>query len=375
MHIICISSWKRSDIMTRGEELYIAGDLDGAWPVLQEEAKNGSGRAKYIIGQYYLQGHGHVQRNPIEGSMWFARGAKEDALACIGLHFFTKESGSEDESRFQLALSNAERKAATGDVLALDSLSHVYRLGVKSWVAVDRERGLSYLKKAADLGFWQAENDLGLIYLNGEELPKDESLGAALLGKAAAKGIAVSEYHMAYCYLTGIGVEKNVSKGIGHYQKSWKHGNTRAAVELGLRYETGNEVRQNEKKAYQLYKKAAEAGDGEAKGHAADCLWEGRGAKKDRKAAARLYQEGARAMDPYSLTRMGQIEFENKDYDNAYTYFLAAARRGFPVAQYLTGMCLLRGLGIEAKRDEAIQWLQQAARNGNREAAMALEQV
>ncbi len=359
--------------MTTGEELYIQGKLDEAWPVLQEEAKAGNGRAKYIIGQYYLQGHGHIQRNPIEGSLWFAKGAGEDALACIGLHFFTKEAGTEDEGKFTAALSNAERKAAAGDVLALAALSYVYRLGVKSWVAVDKARGLSYLKKAADLGYWQAENDLGLLYLNGEELDKDEAKGAALLEKAAAKGIAISEYHLAYCYLTGTGLEKNMSKGIGNYQKAWKHGNTKAAVELGMKYETGDGVKQDMKKAYQLYKKAAEAGDVEAKGHAADCLWAGAGIKMDRKSATRLYKDGEKAGDAYAITRLGQIDFEKKDYMAAFNHFLVAARLKFPVAQYLTGMCLIRGLGVQEDRGTGIQWLRQAAMNGSGEAAAALQ--
>lgn len=361
--------------MTTGEELYLQGKLDDAWPKLQEEAKSGSGRAKYIIGQYYLQGHGHIQRNPIEGSFWFAKGADEDALACIGLHFFTKESGRDDEGKFKAALQNAERRAAAGDVLALSALSYVYRLGVKSWVTVDRARGLSYLAKAADLGYWQAENDLGLLYLNGEEVTKDEAKGAALLEKAAAKGIGMSEYHMAYCYLTGTGVEQNISKGIGHYQKAWKHGNTKAAVELGMKYETGDGVRKDLKKAYQLYKKAAEAGDVEAKGHAADCLWAGAGIKMDRKSAARLYKEGEKAGDAYAITRLGQIDFEKQDYMAAFNHFLVAARLQFPVAQYLTGMCLIRGLGVEENRENGIQWLRQAALNGNGEAAAALQNM
>lgn len=359
--------------MTKGEELYLAGALDEAWDVLQEEAKSGQGRAMYLIGQYYVQGHGHILRNPVEGSAWFAKGSELDDLACVGLHFFTKPSEADDRETFLQTISRVESEAAAGGALALAVLSYVYRLGMPPYVGVNAEKGLSYLKKAAELGFWQAENDLGLLYLNGKELEKNETLGAALLEKAASKEIGQSEYHMAFCYMNGIGVEQNPGKGISYYQKSWYHGNGKAAVALGMRYETGNSVRKDEKKAYLLYKKAADAGETEAMAHAGDCLYEGRGARKDRTAALRLYRKSAGAGDAYALTRLGQIAFEKQEWTEAFSCFLHAAKRRFPTAQYLTGLCLIKGLGVAENRENGILWLRQAAQNGSREAAQMLE--
>jgi len=139
--------------MTQGEALYIEGKLDEALPILLTEAKGGNGRPMYIVGQYFLRGHGRQGRKPLEGSAWFAKGASSDALAAIGLQFFTKISGAEAESDFRDALSEAERAAEAGDALALCSLSYVYRLGVKNFVKPDAEKGLAYIKRAAELGF------------------------------------------------------------------------------------------------------------------------------------------------------------------------------------------------------------------------------
>ncbi len=357
--------------MTQGEELYIKGALEEAYPVLLDEAKAMDGRAMYLLAQYSLQGLASVKANPLDAALWFSKGKNASPLCVIGSAFFEREP---DREALLRAFQEVQEAAEAGDVLSLFCASYALR-GVASIIAPDQKKRLAFLAKAADASFWQAENDLGLIYLNGRETAQDKERGFTLLAKAARAGAGISEYHLAFCLLHGEGTKPNPPKAIAFYQRAWKHGYGKAAVELGMQYESGANVKADPKKAFLLYKKAAEAGFAEAKAHLGDCYYDGKGTEADRKKAEVLYEKAAKMGDGYGMLRMGQIEMGRDEMEKAFTYFYQSSRLGIPVAQYLTGICFLRGLGVAANRDLGIRCLQEAARNGSREAMEALAQA
>lgn len=357
--------------MTQGEELYLKGALEEAYPFLLDEAKAGDGRAMYILAQYSLQGLASVKAHPLDAALWFSKGKDMSPLCAIGAAFFEKETDPQDLRR---AFEEVRKAAEAGDVLSLFCMSYALR-GVRDSIAPDQAGRLSCLQKGADASFWQAENDLGLIYLNGRETAQDKERGFALLAKAASAGVGVSEYHLAFCLLHGEGTAPNPHKAIAFYQRAWKHGYGKAAVELGMQYESGANVKADPKKAFLLYKKAAEAGFAEAKAHLGDCYFDGKGTRADRKKAEALYEKAAKMGDGYGMLRMGQIAMGQEDREKGFTYFYQASRLGIPVAQYLTGLCFLKGLGVAPDRDTGIRCLEEAARNGSREAADALAQL
>lgn len=359
--------------MTQGSSLYIEGKLDAAWDVLSAEAKAGTARAKYMVGQYHLLGLSHVNKNEREAGACFMAGRDEDALCRLASYFFTEPTEEEAELG-RKALADAEKEAA-GDPVAAVCLSYVYRIGIPKVAEKDTAKGVAYLTAAAGVHFWQGLNDLGLLYLNGQDTAKDEVRGASLLLEACGLSLSLAEYHMAFCCLSGTGVPKNIAKGIEYYEKAWRHGYALAAVELGMRYEMGNEVPVNEKKAFQLYKKAAERGFLEAKAHLGDCYCDGKGVRADKKLALRLYREAANAGDVYGTVRTGQVLFEKGEQEKAFPYFLRAAKSGLPAAQYLVGVALWRGMGVAPDAARAKEWLGRAAAGGSREAAEALRMI
>lgn len=361
--------------MTKGEELYIQGALSEALPVLEKEAKDGAARAWFCLAQYDLHGFAFVRKHPLNASARLARGAAGDTLCFLGLHFFTKPVGEDDRKALLLAVEDAEKMADAGDVLAAQCLSYVYRVGYNEYLETDSAKGIFYLEKAAENGFWQAQNDLGLLCLNGKEIPEDIPRGFSLVKAAAEKGIGISLYHLAYCYIAGLGTDIDTARGISLYQKAWKQGCAEAAIELGMRYEMGNGVKKDESKAFHLYKKAAETGSVEALAHEADCRYDGKGTKADRGQAMKLYARAADAGDAYAMARLGQVDFEKQRFKSAFSYFLQSARKGLPIAQYMTGICLLRGFGVAENPEVGIKWLMQAAQNGSTEAAAALEKL
>lgn len=352
--------------MTKGEELYLQGALEEAMPFLLKEAKEKNGRSMYILAQYFLQGLGTCRAHPAEAGAWFGKGAACDPLCVIGAAFFRKD---QEEAKDDIARAYEEVKAlaGAGDVVAMVCAAYACR-GIAGVIPADSAQRMAYLTMAAEAHFWQAANDLGLIYLNGRETAQDKEKGFALLSEAASFGIGPSEYHLAFCLLHGEGTAPNPHRAISCYQKAWRHGYGKAAIELGMQYETGTIVKQDEKKAFQLYKRAAESGFAEAKAHLGDCYYDGKGVKRDARRAAALYAEADRQGDSYGALRLGQTAMAEKDFGKAFFQFYKAARQGLPVAQYLTGLCLVRGIGVAANAEAGMKWLRQAAERGSREA-------
>lgn len=58
----------------------------------------------------------------------------------------------------------------------------------------------------------KAPRYLGLIYLNGYGVAKDEKRAFAEFSKAAAQGDITGQYWLAYCYENGTGTAKNMIK-------------------------------------------------------------------------------------------------------------------------------------------------------------------
>ncbi len=61
---------------------------------------------------------------------------------------------------------------------------------------------------------------LGLQYLEGDGVKKNEKLAASLFQKAADQGHTPAMKKLAWCYLYGRGVGQNLSKGLEISQKA-----------------------------------------------------------------------------------------------------------------------------------------------------------
>lgn len=68
--------------------------------------------------------------------------------------------------------------------------------------------------QAAENGDPEAQYNLGLIYLEGNGVKKNEKLGAGWIQKAANQGHIEAKKKLAWCYLYGRGVKQNLSHGL-----------------------------------------------------------------------------------------------------------------------------------------------------------------
>ncbi len=94
-----------------------------------------------------------------------------------------------------VSLSDAVAAAEKGDLTAQHFLGyyHVEGLGGK----VNREEGMRWYLRAADAGFPNSLNNLGVIYLNGNGVAKDEAkaLDYFKSGRRAMESVAYCGWH------------------------------------------------------------------------------------------------------------------------------------------------------------------------------------
>ncbi|GES94810.1 kinase-like domain-containing protein [Rhizophagus clarus] len=93
---------------------------------------------------------------------------------------------------------------------------------------------------AADKEHSFVQNNLGILYLEGEGTTKD--LKKAIYWfyiKASKNGNEIAQYNLGECFEYGIGIEKNYQRAFYFYNKSVENGNIEANFQLGYIYING----------------------------------------------------------------------------------------------------------------------------------------
>ena len=266
---------KRSDECENAVNLFLKGDYDKAFPLLEnlstkgddneilenlaycyEEGKgtqqdygkaiqflaraanNGSDYALLNLGHYYMNGWGVAKDSIRALALW-------DRAADHGYDFANQDLANHYvyEGDFEKAAKYIGKSVALGNKDAMYKYAMFYMDGMG--VRMDSIQGMEYLKKAADLGVPEAMTYIGDAYLTGRILPKNSLLGVAYIEKAIESGDIYAKKFLARCYIKGEGTDRNNKIG------------------------------------FRLLKEAADAGDKEAYNGVASCFIEGVGTLPD----------------------------------------------------------------------------------------------
>ena len=71
----------------------------------------------------------------------------------------------------------------------------------------------------------------------------------------------------------------------------------------------------------------------------------------------------------------GKAAYVHKDYAKAFELMLGAAQSGNAHAQYTVGYMYYEGQGVSKNRDQALKWIRESAKNGDRRAVEALSRM
>ena len=125
---------------------------------------------------------------------------------------------------------------------------HDYATALREWQPLAKQ------------GHAVAQYNLGLLYANGQGVPKDDVQARQWYEKAAAQGHADAQVNLGSLYDYGRGVPQDFKKAVYWYRLSAKQGNELAQRQLGLMFERGDGVPQDYVQAYMWYKLGAANG-------------------------------------------------------------------------------------------------------------------
>ena len=120
------------------------------------------------------------------------------------------------------------------------------------------ETVFNLIYNCANNGNAEAENMLGLLYLNGIGTNVDNDLAIKYITSAANKENATAQYNLGRLHKYGIGCELSFAEAITWFNKASLNGNQRAAYTLGYMYYKGFGVAQDYKKAIAWFQKSTD---------------------------------------------------------------------------------------------------------------------
>ena len=167
-------------------------------------------------------------------------------------------------------------------------------------LSASNRRIFSRRLKDARIGDPSAQYDVALMYANGVGVAKDVAQAFAWTKASAEKGHTVAQYLLGSAYSSGLGTPKDEQKALLWFVKSFERGSDKATLKLAKMLAVGQK-----ELAFQFLIESAEQGLAEAQLAVADCYANGNGVEQDRPRA------------------MG--------------WYLRAAERGSPAAQYALG--------------------------------------
>ena len=97
--------------------------------------------------------------------------------------------------------------AASGNSDAQVSLGMMYLKG--QGVAKDDQQAVFWFRKAAEQGNASAQHNLGVAYDFGHAVPKNDQLALTWYRKAAEQGVSIAQFNLGVMYAKGRGVDKN----------------------------------------------------------------------------------------------------------------------------------------------------------------------
>lgn len=129
-------------------------------------------------------------------------------------------------------IKKLEMDVVSGDIQSMKWLGDVYYQGSQAHPS-DLKRAMDYWKMAADRGEPLSQGKVGLSYMTGNILPKNERLGLEYLEKAAVAGQVQPQRFAGMAYLYGTGCTKNLKNAEKYLRMAALNNDSEAQYQLG----------------------------------------------------------------------------------------------------------------------------------------------
>jgi TPR repeat protein len=153
--------------------------------------------------------------------------------------------------------------------------------GLAAYEKEDYATALSEWQPLAKQGNAKAQYNLGLMYANGDGVPKNAVQAVRWFRLAADQGDASAQYNLGLMYANGDDVPKNAVQAVRWYRLAADQGNAVAQNNLGLMYDKGDGVPKSAVEAVRWYRLAADQGNAKAQNNLGVMYWLGQGVPKN----------------------------------------------------------------------------------------------
>jgi TPR repeat protein len=249
------------------------------------------------------------------------------------------------------------------------------------------DEAMSWFRKAADLGFPEAQYMLGSAYDGdyGKGVERDSVEAVRWYRLAADQGDADAQRALAANYLLGKGVAKDIPTGLGWYRKAAENGDIAAKIMLGGIYANSEFVPNDAAEAVvwfssafkaesltcslaekysedlQWFLSVAEIGDGDVLLNVAKIYSStGGGVPQDNTEALHWYRLAADKGNEEALCFIGKMyetgDGVDQDFSEAMRWYQEAAERGNAGAMFNIGMMYVRSQGVSLDKHELGFW-------------------
>jgi len=205
------------------------------------------------------------------------------------------------------AASHSTQAAASQASTSADGVAHMRRHVASAAGALTP---LDRTAQEARAGNAEAELAVGLKYLSGDGIPKDETEALKWISQAAQKGNPAAEGWMGTLYAHGRGVRQDPAEAFVWFEKAAQQGDRKAMHDLANAYAEGSGVAVNYFEAARWFSRAANLGYVDSAFNLAVLYERGDGVPQSLLDAYKWYAIAAGEGDQESKTRMTAIASE-----------------------------------------------------------------
>jgi TPR repeat protein len=235
----------------------VAVDLAEARSWWDRAAAAGHASAMRCLGELHATGGGGAAADPVTAAGWYLRASR---------------AGDERAFGFLMQLvPDLETAAGAGSTSAQNALGIALMFGRN-----DPAAAVAWLERAAAQDHPEAVQVLGVSYMTGKGVPKDEARAVGLYRRAAELGNAQAQQNLAACYDAAIGgLERDISAAIKWYRRAANQGLSKLNQRLAELLAERNRDRRDANEAVQRLSMAATGGPPDAEYHivAGDRSW------------------------------------------------------------------------------------------------------
>lgn len=237
--------------------------------LFEREEKTQEPMVQFLIGRCYL--HGFCTEPNLERAIgWFKEAVRSNSAFAAHTLGYLYETGNGVNKDIDMAIDLYKIAGERGFSKGYLSIAIYFsqRINEPHMAKTNLQTAFEYYKKAAELGDLVADNEMGILHIQGFEFGFPNYADAAACFQVGAdKGNPDAILNLANCYYSGVGVQRDLMKAENYFSLLLSHEGdlaAQAAYGLGAIY-TQNIQKRIRKVGRSYLEAAAKAGIGDAK--------------------------------------------------------------------------------------------------------------